>query len=87
MPEFDNFKENSLEKYDTFTLSIVEPLTAAGAYIPNNSSPSSPIKPSWWTEECNTAISDKKARKAYLLNPNKENLDLYLQIESSIEKM
>lgn len=51
--------ENCIDKYISLTGTIVKCLKDAGAYIPGKRKSSSPMKPSWWTEECGLVIQKK----------------------------
>lgn len=83
---FNNDLGNTAEYYDEITQAIVDSLLESGAYLPRQTI-NAPIKPSWWTMECEESIKGKKnARKAYLRDPSRENLELYMEIEKNSNK-
>lgn len=86
-PQCENLTLNTQEIYEKITCAVINSLTTAGAFVPRKSN-RSPVKPTWWSPECDDAINQKKkARKSYVLNPSNENLELYIQIEKESEKI
>lgn len=86
-PEVENDSLNCLEKYDQFSKIIVESLLDSGAYILRNIKFFSPVKPSWWSTECDQAITrKKKARKEYRQNPSRNNFNK-IEIERETGKI
>lgn len=86
--EIENVELNCIKKYEQFTKVIVESLLDSGAYNPSNNKTFSPVKPSWWTPECDQAALKKKtARKEYSKNPNRNNLNKYIEIERETGKI
>lgn len=51
-----NDARTSIDKYSYLTGAILRCVEEAGAYVPKFRTPHSPVKPSWWTEECDRAI-------------------------------